>query len=103
MSDEIVEIPPLSTSDFNVDNFWEFCATLQIDTKEFGPIRLTQDRITGTQRYFIEQVADGLKNGIHTFVVLKGRQVMITTITLALDLYWLFKYSGMSGYLVTHD
>lgn len=98
---DLVDAAPIS--DFNVDNFWEFCASLQIDTKEFGPIRLTQDRITGTQRYFIEQVADGLKNGIHTFVVLKGRQVMITTITLALDLYWLFKYSGMSGSLVTHD
>jgi hypothetical protein len=88
---------------FDAQDFWDFCSTLRIDTKELGEIYLTADRITGTQRYFVEQVADGISNGIHTFVVLKGRQVMITTICLALDLYWLFKYVGVNGSLVTQD
>ena len=56
----------------------------------------------GTQRYFIEQVAQGLEEGVHYFVVLKGRQLGVTTISLALDLYWHFKNEGMSGTLVTH-
>ena len=57
----------------------------------------------GTQRYLIEQIAKGLNEGCHYFVVLKGRQLGITTITLALDLYWHFKHKGLSGTLVTHD
>ena len=76
---------------------------MRIDTKELGSIFLDQEHVTGTQRYLIEQIAEGLNSGIHTFVVLKGRQVMCTTICLALDLYWLFKYEGMSGSLVSHD
>jgi hypothetical protein len=88
---------------FNIEKFWDFCSELRIDTKELGPIRLTQDHITGSQRYFVEQLADGLNNGIHTFVVLKGRQVMITTICLAIDLFWLGMYEGMSGSLSTQD
>jgi hypothetical protein len=88
---------------FDIDHFWKFCASLRIDTKELGEIVLDQAHITGSQRYFVEQVAEGLNSGIHTFVVLKGRQVQVTTICLALDLYWLFKYRGMSGSLVSHD
>ena len=88
---------------FEIDKFWAFCATLRIDTKEDMEILLDQDHITGTQRYFVEQLAEGINNGIHTFVVLKGRQVMITTICLAIDLYWLFKYKGINGSLVTQD
>lgn len=88
---------------FDIAHFWEFCSTLRVDTKELGEIVLDAEHITGTQRYFIEEVAEGLNNGIHVFVVLKGRQVMITTICLALDLYWLFKYKGMSGSICTQD
>jgi len=98
MSNDIV-IPKV----FSVEKFWDFCATLRIDTKELGEIILTQDKITGTQRYFVEEIAEGLNRGIHTFVILKGRQVMCTTICLALDLYWTGKYTGMSGSIVTQD
>jgi hypothetical protein len=44
-----------------------------------------------------------LAEGVHTFVILKGRQQGITTICLALDLYWLFSHKGLSGSLVTQD
>jgi hypothetical protein len=55
----------------------------------------------GTQRYFVDEVAKGLERGIHNFVVLKGRQEGISTITLALTLYWLFSHKGLQGALVT--
>lgn len=90
-------------SDFNLQNFWKFCSALQVDTKELGLTTLNPKTLMGTQKYFIEEVAKGLEEGIHTFVVLKGRQLGITTISLALDLYWMFKHSGMSGSMVTHD
>ena len=90
-------------SAFNLANFWKFCSALQVDTKELGLTTLNPKTLMGTQRYFIEEVAKGLDEGIHTFVILKGRQLGITTISLALDLYWMFKHSGMSGSMVTHD
>lgn len=88
---------------FDPVKFWEFCAKLKIQTKELGEIRLTQDSVLGTQRYFIDELKKGLDEGVHEFVILKGRQVAISTICIALDLYWLGKYSGITGALVTHN
>ena len=72
---------------------------MQIDTKELGVVSLGK-AWSGTQEYFIQEVAKALREGIHYMVVLKGRQVHISTICLALDLYWAFKYSGMGGTLI---
>jgi hypothetical protein len=58
-------------------------------------------RWIGSQRYVINQIAQGLEQDIHTFVILKGRQMGISTVTLALDLYWLFKHPGLQGFVVT--
>ena len=55
----------------------------------------------GSQRYVIEEVSAGLKQDIHSFVILKGRQMGISTVSLALDLYWHFKYPGLQGAVVT--
>lgn len=88
---------------FDIDNFWRFCADLRVDTKDHGEVTLNKERLLGSQRYFIEEIARGFAEGQHSFIVLKGRQLGITTICLALDLYWAFKHSGMAGSLVTHD
>lgn len=84
--------------DFPVERFEAFCRKLMVDTKERGRMPLT---FLGTQRYFVQEVSAGLARDIHTFVVLKGRQLGISTVSLALDLYWLFKHSGLQGLLVT--
>jgi hypothetical protein len=83
---------------FDPKKFERWCGRLRIDSKEMGRIPLTW---LGSQRYFIEQVAAGLAEGVHTFVVLKGRQMGISTICLALDLYWSLKYQGLQGGVVT--
>ena len=83
---------------FDVNHFWKFCRHLRIDTKEKGLVPLTP---IGSQRYFIEEIASGMNEGIHTFVCLKGRQLGISTICLALDIYWNFRYPGLQGTLVT--
>lgn len=88
---------------FDIDNFWAFCADLRVDTKDHGEVTLNKDRLLGSQRYFVEEIARGFAEGQHSFIVLKGRQLGITTICLALDLYWAFKHPGMAGSLVTHD
>lgn len=71
---------------------------MRIDSKELGRTPL---KFLGSQRYLVEQIEDGLKNDIHTFVVLKGRQLGISSVTLALDLYWMFKNKGLQGAVVT--
>jgi hypothetical protein len=83
---------------FDPKKFEVFCSTLMIDSKEFGrmPLKWLQ-----SQRYFVEQIAAGLKAGIHEFVVLKGRQMGISTVSLALDIYWIFKHQGLQAAVVT--
>lgn len=85
-------------TDFNPEKFVRFCSLLRIDSKELGRIPLV---LTGGQRYLVDQIAEGLANDIHTFVVLKGRQMGISTICLALDLYWPAKFRGLQGAIVT--
>ena len=98
MTDDLIaqEIP--RAEEFDAARFEAFCAKLKIDTKELGRVPLT---FLGSQRYLVEQIADGLSRGIHTFVILKGRQMGISTVLLALDLYWMFKNEGLKGAVVT--
>ena len=81
-------------SKFDLKRFYHFCFQLRIEAKELGLIRM--NNLLGTQTYVMDEVAKGLENDKHFFVCLKGRQLGITTITLALDLYWHFK--GASTY-----
>jgi hypothetical protein len=84
---------------FNLKQFYAFCAQLQIETKEQGLQKLGKP--LGTQLYVMEEIAKGLEDDIHMFVILKGRQLGITTISLALDLYWQFIHPGWQGTLVS--
>jgi len=84
---------------FNLKQFYKFCSELKIETKEQGLRKM--DNLLGTQTYVMDEIATGLENGIHFFVILKGRQLGITTISLALDLYWHYINAGLNGTLVT--
>jgi hypothetical protein len=86
---------------FDLKRFYKFCSQLRIESKEHGLVRL--DKMLGTQTYFMDEIGAGLENGIHHFVCLKGRQLGISTISLALDLYWLFTHPGLQGTLTTHN
>lgn len=87
----------------NLDHLHRFLGELQIDTKEMGPRKLTQENLLGTQRMFLHELNKGLAEGIHHFVVLKGRQAGITTFMMALNLYWAFMHKGIGQTLVQHD
>jgi hypothetical protein len=86
---------------FDLARFKQFCAQLRIESKEHGLIKL--GKLLGTQTHFMDEVAKGLEEGVHFFVCLKGRQLGISTISLALDLYWIFVHGGLQGSLTTHD
>src|SRR5256885_670891 len=83
---------------FSLQHFEKFCNSLLIDSKEKNRTRLSW---LGTQRYFVNEVAKGLAEGKHNVLCLKGRQLGISTVSIALTLYWLFAHKGLQGALVT--
>ena len=87
------------SSKFNLKQFYAFCSQLKIETKEQGLRKM--DTLLGTQTYVMDEIAQGLQDDKHFFVILKGRQLGITTISLALDLYWHFINPGLQGTLTT--
>ncbi len=87
---------------FDLKAFQRFTNNLRIDTKERGELILGKS-LLGTQRYVVDEIAKGMQDGIRDFVTLKCRQIGISTISLAFDLFWIFKYRALSGALVTHD
>ena len=84
---------------FDLQAFYRFCAELSIETKEHGLKKM--GNLLGTQTYVMNEIAQGLEEDKHFFVILKGRQLGITTISLALDLYWHFIHPGLQGTLTT--
>ena len=88
---------------FSAEHFYRFCDGLFVDTKEYGIVPLGKKLYAG-QKYLIESIEAALRDeDIHTFVILKGRQMGITTVMLALDLYWSGRYPGTQGSLVAND
>src|SRR5262245_6261084 len=83
----------------NVPALENFCSRLTIDSKEKGLTPLYP--LWGSQRRALDEICRGLEEGVHFFVILKARQLGISTISLALDLYWLFTHPGLQGSLVT--
>jgi hypothetical protein len=79
------------------DNFYAFAGKPLIATKDEG---LQHIRPARTQVYLIDRVIAGLKRGIHTFKVLKCRQAYASTVCLILDLYWCFKFGGVTGSII---
>lgn len=52
------------------------------------------------QRRFLRELTEGLESGVHHFTCLKSRQLGISTILLALDIFWLFIHPGLQGALI---
>jgi hypothetical protein len=86
---------------FPLAKFDEFSKHLIIDSKEESLRPLYP--LLGTQRRFVSEIARGIERGIHWFVILKARQIGISTISQALDLFWPNQFPGLNGGLVVHD
>jgi hypothetical protein len=85
-----------------IDLFHEFIENLRIVSKEVTSAdeHGTELELWGSQERFLQELADGLENGIRVFVCLKSRQLGVTTISLAIDLFWLAMHPGTKGALV---
>jgi hypothetical protein len=87
---------------FDFAHFREYLNALRISTKEEGFIRLGE-HLMGTQKRWLAEVEEGMRRGIREFVTLKARQIGISSISLAMDLYFASRYPGLSGALVLHE
>ena len=76
---------------------YELLGSVQIDTKEAGR---THVEPWLSQRLVIDAVAKGLSEGVHEFVVLKCRQVAITTVSSVIELFWALANPGVQGAII---
>ena len=89
-----------------LESFLDYIGNLSIVSKELDygadnkPAPLL-DVLYGAQYRFLEQVCSGLDAGVHSFVCLKARQLGISTISLAVDCFWLSVHDGLQGALIT--
>ena len=78
--------------------FLEFIGYLTIDSKETGVSPL---KLYGSQTRFLDELCEGLDRGVRHFVCLKARQLGISTVSLAIDLFWILVHDGLQGALIT--
>jgi hypothetical protein len=88
-------------SNFDFREFHQFSRALRINTKEYGLLSLGDNPLT-PQTYLLEEIEKGFNDGVREFVTLKCRQIGISTLTLAIDMYFINKYTGINGALITH-
>ena len=86
-----------------IEIFEKFIADGRIQSKEVAAEdeRGAVFNLWGTQRYYLEQICDGLDNGIRDFRCLKGRQQGITTVDIALCVFWLAFFKGITAAFVS--
>ena len=83
--------------------FLDFIGNMTISSKELDsakPVPLLDVLYTAQYR-FMEEVAEGLDRGIHDFKCLKSRQLGVSTISLALDVFWASVHDKLQGALIT--
>jgi len=103
-------ISPFDTDGFDqprwLNAFERFIEHMRIDSKEV----LAEDgrgaelELWGSQRKFLEHIAQGLADGQRTFYFLKSRQLGVTTIALAVLIFWLALFPGLqAAFVVDND
>lgn len=86
-----------------LDVFSAFIKLLRIDSKELAAAdeRGSPLNLWKSQEIFLKELCKGLDDGVRTFYVLKARQLGVTTISLAIDIFWVAMHPGTIGALVT--
>ena len=98
-SDDAFKLEYVGVAPFPTERFLKFLSQLKVQSKDYG---LVPFRLLGSQRYLLKQIEDGLAQGITTFVILKARQLGISSFFLALDMFWAFAHRGLLGVFITH-
>ncbi len=84
---ERFELQSSAVAPFPRAKFLQFLKQLKVQSKDYG---LVPFKLLGSQRYLLDQIEQGMAEGITVFYILKNRQAGISTFLLALDLFWAF-------------
>jgi hypothetical protein len=76
---------------------YDLLTSVELDTKEFGRSRIDP---WPSQRIIVDAVAKGLNEDIHEFVVLKCRQVAVTSVCSVIELFWSLANPGVQGAII---
>jgi hypothetical protein len=76
---------------------YDLLSAVEIDTKEGGRCHIDPWM---SQRILVDAVSKGLSEGVHEFVVLKCRQVAITTTASVIELFWALANPGVQGAII---
>lgn len=98
--DDAFKLEYIGVAPFPTEKFNNFLLHLKVQSKDSG---LVPFRLLGSQRYALDKIIEGLAAGITTFVILKNRQAGISTLFLALDMFWAFLHKGLLGVFITHE
>jgi hypothetical protein len=89
-----------SVEKFPRERFLKFLGVLRIQSKDYGLIPF---QLLGSQIYVLDEICKGIEEGITTFIILKARQLGMSTFLLALDLFWAMEHEGLLGVFCTHE
>jgi hypothetical protein len=76
---------------------YDLLSSVEIDTKEQGRCHVQP---WPSQRMVLDTIADGLENDVHEFVILKARQVAITTVASVIELFWCLAHPGIQAAII---
>lgn len=78
-------------------SFYDFLPNVTITSKDDGRVKL---EMYDAQRYFFDEVFDGLRNDIHWFVCGKGRQLGISTACMLFDVFYAGAIPNIQGGII---
>ena len=91
-------MPKEEEKEFGIrEGIYDLLTSVSIDTKEGGRCHVTPWL---SQRMVIDTVCKGLSEGVHEFVVLKSRQMAITTVCSVIELFWALANPGVQGAII---
>ncbi len=101
----VISYPQVSYPQEWVPLFKEMLKYIRIKSKEVASVdeRGAPFNLWSSQRKALEEIVSGMEDGVRAFIFLKSRQLGMTTLTLALDIFWLAYYQGTLGALVTEN
>jgi hypothetical protein len=76
---------------------YDLLTSVEIDAKETGRGHVEP---WPSQRIVIDAIARGLNEGVHEFVILKSRQMAITTVCSVIELFWALTCPGVQGAII---
>ncbi len=82
--------------------FLKWCTHLKVISKDEGMMSFSPNTWYDGQLYVVHEIFTAPES-VRTFILLKARQLGISTLCCALDLYWSFRFPKLQGALVSAD